>query len=451
MKSCFLLLLLCFSTLAFTQDSTFRLKDYKYRTPGFRALTVNVNFSGTANESTLGTADKNTSRSFSLAPSQIAYTKIISTDKRLHQSNIALSPWAYFSTTKQNNQERKQNQFESGFQWERTDRFYKNGRWFFEAGNLLNASFSRLGLTDAAGKRTNNKPGFQNTLSIGFGKGRIERVQDAQMALYILNDLEAQRLLSTTVTPALVTSFAQLITDINNKRVFDTRRRRIYELTRIDSFLQSSGLVGKTDIRHFTTVNDDWAFAINPYRQAGTAWFVRLKPAVYYSGDNYDERFTAGGFSQNKSSRFTLALTPETGIEKYVPVSLKWQINEGASLAYQAVRSKSKDKLVSSAGTTQTDDTFRSGNIEFTGYWGAGYFPNTRTQLTANLFTRITFYRDNVAVTPELNLSATYFIGYRTYLTANGYWRYAYYHDKISGDRHLSSAGLGFGFSHILF
>lgn len=389
-----------------------------------------------------------------MAPSRIAYTRIISTGKRLHQSSFALSPWADFSTAKQNNEEKKQNGLESSFRWECTDRFYKNGLWFFEVGNLLNASFSRTRLTDTARKLTDNKPGFQNTLSIGFGRGRIERVQDAQMALYILNDLRAQGLLSAPVTPATVNSFAQLITDINNKRVFDTRRRRIYELTRIDSFLQSSGLAGKTDIRHFTTVNDNWAFAINPYRQAGTAWFVRLKPAVSYSGENYDERFTAGGFSQSKSSRFTLALTPETGIEKYVPLSLKWQINEGASLAYEVGRSKSRYKLVSSAGATETDYTDEGWAAQFTGFWGAGYFPNTRTQLTGNLLTRVTYYQDRtVAVTPEFDLSANYFIGYRTYLTANGYLRYDYSYNKImiTGNYHRLTAGLGLSFSHVLF
>ncbi len=50
-------------------------------------------------------------------------------------------------------------------------------------------------------------------------------VQDAQMALYILNDLQQQGLLNAPVSPEIAQSFAELITDIRNKRVFDSRRK----------------------------------------------------------------------------------------------------------------------------------------------------------------------------------------------------------------------------------
>ncbi len=54
-------LLLCFCFFAITsqaQDSSFQLKDYKYRTPGFKALSVNVSFSANVTDSKADTLTK---------------------------------------------------------------------------------------------------------------------------------------------------------------------------------------------------------------------------------------------------------------------------------------------------------------------------------------------------------------------------------------------------------
>ena len=115
---------------------------------------------------------------------------------------------------------------------------------------------------------------------LGLGKGRIEMVNDAQMALFILNDLENQGLIVNKGSREQQYAFAEVITDINNQRVFDNRRKRIYELQRIDSFIKTSGLSSTTDIRHFTTINDNWIYAFNPLRQHGNQWYVSINPGI---------------------------------------------------------------------------------------------------------------------------------------------------------------------------
>jgi len=292
----------------------------------------NLNLSGSASESKFFFGGEKSDKTISLAPSQLGYTKVISTEKRLHQSTFLLLPWIYSTKQASGNEETGDNTFQTSFRWERNDRFYKTGLWFLEFGNILDAAANRNTRKVPLTVIKNNKQEVKNTFTFGAGRGRIERVQDAQMALYILQDLETQGLLDAEVTPALSHSFARLITDINNRRVFDSRRRRIYELTRIDSFLRTSGLTNKTDIRHFTTVNDNWAFAINPYRLAGTAWFVRLKPGIAYS-NSYMQR-KSGSNVENKTDILRLSLSPETGFEKYIPVNLQWQQNLGASITY---------------------------------------------------------------------------------------------------------------------
>jgi hypothetical protein len=59
----------------------------------------------------------------------------------------------------------------------------------------LHHSLAANNSKDQTNKINNNNLLAENTVTIGFGKGRIEMVRDAQMALYILNDLKEAGLL----------------------------------------------------------------------------------------------------------------------------------------------------------------------------------------------------------------------------------------------------------------
>jgi len=74
--------------------------------------------------------------------------------------------------------------------------------------------------------------------AIGFGKGRIENVTDAQMAYNILNDLKKNNLLSADFNNEDINGLAKTITRLNNTRLFDFRRKHIFELKQIDSFFK---------------------------------------------------------------------------------------------------------------------------------------------------------------------------------------------------------------------
>jgi hypothetical protein len=125
--------------------------------------------------------------------------------------------------------------------WRFDDRYFKDNNWFYQVGNELYSSFRKYNIQDTSFNNTINSITTDETFTLGFGKGRIEWVQDAQMALYLLNDLERQGLLNKPVDHVTANAFAQLITAINNKRVFDSRKRRIYELTQIE-LLTTTGL-----------------------------------------------------------------------------------------------------------------------------------------------------------------------------------------------------------------
>lgn len=438
------------SILCFSQDSSFQLKDYKYRTPGFRALSVNLSLSGSSNNSKSTSSGENSNKNLSWSTTNLYYTNTVSTDKRLHESSIYLQPWGDVSKQTIGNQEKKNNTFSNSFKWQRNDRLYKNSLWFFEYGNNLELTLNNNSFKEQGTHTIQNIEGVKNTIAFGVGKGRIERVQDAQMAMYILNDLKTQGLLDVAVTPELTNSFAQLITSLNNRRVFDTRRRRIYEFTKIDSFLRASGAVNNTDIRHFTTVNDNWAYAFNPYRLAGFAWFVRLKPGIEYSKTLSQTSFVP--LTKFSTQRFSAFITPQVGVEKYVPINLKWQQNMGASVSLQVGTGQYKNKNISSTGTSITKGKGNGWQTGLNAFYGVAFFPNTRTQIGANAEADALYYDNKTStLSSSLRVFMNYFIGYRTYFIANTNLSYNNLHYPLVSNSNRFDVNINLTFQHILF
>jgi hypothetical protein len=455
MKSKLLPLLLLFSCYAFAQDSSFQLKDYKYRTPGFKALQLSLNLSGNFVESKQIGNEVFTSTNLQLTPSTLSFAKLISTDKRLHQSSISWHPAFYFSSDDPNNEEHIYNNFQSNLIWERNDRFYKNNLWFFEIGNSLQNSFLQQKNRISSSTIYKQDLLLKNTSTFGIGKGRVEWVQDAQMALYILNDLAAQSLLSTEVTREHANEFAQLITDINNKRVFDFRKRRIYELSRIDSFLQSTGLVQKTDIRHFTTVNDNWSLAFNPFRLSGANWYFRIKPGIGYS-QNHDKQFSDVSIYRQEKNNLFLTISPELGYQKYIPASLKWQHNMGVSVSYLGTRNNEDIRQVSPGNEIRTENNYNTSEWAVNGFYGIGFSPSNRTQVTATANLEARYVNSySLWVSPSLNFNMDYFVSYRTFLSAGVYFENDYYKYTPAGTSewkdHYTSVGLSLRLSHAIF
>src|SRR4028119_1565892 len=127
MKSLILLNLLCFSyVVAFSQDSSFLLKNYKYRTPGFRALNVNIALSGAAYDVNDQVQEKRKEKSFQLDLSSLSYYRIISTDKRIYTSSVYWSPalGSYSKTVDGNTFNSSGSR--SHFSWNFDNRFYRN-------------------------------------------------------------------------------------------------------------------------------------------------------------------------------------------------------------------------------------------------------------------------------------------------------------------------------------
>jgi hypothetical protein len=453
MKSKLLLAAIAISACAFSQDSSFQIKDYKYRTPGFRALQLGLNFSGTYNNGNVDNVHTERQNSTYLGPVEVYYFQIKSTEKRFQESNIGFSGYFGFGSTKNNTGRSDGSSLQNGVNWSILTREFKNNQWFFEWGNEIAGQVILASSKTPSSDQRQTIARGKNTASIGFGKGRIEWVYDAQMAIFILQDLENQNLLSRKPTAQEGLLFSQLITDINNRRVFDSRRRRIYELSRIDSFLKQSGLAPQTDIRHFTTVNDNWAFANNPFRRHGSSWFVRVKPGVEVDRDrSSNELSTQASYDQATNKLFEVK--PEIGYETYHAINLKWQKSFKITAAYLNQYTENGYKTVRPGNETSSKLKSSRNSWGMNANYGVGYFPNTRTVIFADLGISGSYSADNWIAGTNLNLIANYFVGYRTFLNAS--IGAVYLHSQTSNGNTVEkgnnfSSGFSLRLSHFLF
>jgi len=461
------ILIACIFTVNQTsaQDSSFQLKDYKFRTPGVRGLELDINLSGGVLDSKVVNSNDIHYRSFNSNPS-LDYFKIISTDKRQHTSNFSLSPSyssKFNSTDLTGTKTRAANLFGS---WRRMDRFFFKKNTFFEIGNEFNTYGNSNRQFGGSIFSNSGRINFQDQLSAGVGKGRLENVQDAQMAMFIVNDLKKMNLLDQDISPEKMNELAMLITGINNRRVFDSRRRRIYELTKVDSFFQANNFVKHSSIAYFTAVNDNWAFAFNPGRQAGTIYYFRVRPSVRWEHSKIEQNNPSSTYKGSDRS-FTYGYEPVIGIEKQKPVNLFWQKSMGASLVFVQEWRRFKSEVQNGNNPPQQpflNDTTRS-ELFVNAFYAVGYYPSNRTMInvefniqTEYMFSNFFDQSQGFAIRPGIIVSASYFVSFRTRLSlyAGASWRY-YDPGKVSPtpyvyySRSALNANINIGFSHILF
>lgn len=207
---------------------------------------------------------------------------------------------------------------------------------------------------------------FSSTVgaNIGVGVGRIEQVEDARQAVYILDDLRKKNVLNRDMTHDEITEFASLITKIKNKRQFDSRIKLIEEITAVDSLLESKGIVIKdAGAAFYTSLYDMWMYGGLERRQAGNRFSIGVTPQYYFSRYSKDQPY------RDKDITSTVSGIAYVKYEYENPVNLKLQ--KSAS-------------LYGGFGWGKPRDAHNVILTEFVGSYGLGYYINTRTYFSLN-------------------------------------------------------------------
>jgi hypothetical protein len=271
------------------------------------------------------------------------------------------------------------------------------------------------------------------------GKGRIEQIQDARLAIYILEDLYKAGRIARMPDNYEILAFASLISEIKNERFFDHRIKKMYEIEKVDSFLQSNALITQADTRYFSTVNDNWDYSSWPVRESGRRISLGLVPDMYYYYSYEQTSFdTSLNNLINKNSQSSYGIKAVVEFDAAKPISLHWQRNLSASLTYGYNRS-----LINYL-TAETEYDLGSLNLCGNFMYEVGYYPNSRTDLTGRLY--FYFLRSSqqhnymfetpdkmiyTGIAPRFSLDLNYYISPQTRLNVSYELYYAFSNSNI--------------------
>lgn len=267
---------------------------------------------------------------------------------------------------------------------------------------------------------------------IGMGSGRLEYVQDARQAVYILDALSQKKVLARELTDDDIFAFSQLISSVKNKRFLDARLRKIAEITAIDSFLMKNNYLSSTGATYFTTLNDFWDNGANFQRVSGKRIETRLIPFYHQRNASHNFDYLNSHFEQfNRDHDFGGRLTVNYQYAKQL--NLNWE--NRTNLSFQGIYTN----LVSNTTLNSTvNPEVNNNNVELSliGSYNLGYYPTSRTYLNAaisqnfseiqlNPFTSVGGSKGFGSVS-SFYFSAYYYISQHLNLSANLRLNYSY-------------------------
>ena len=449
MKKLFIPLLFSF-LISNAQVTSYTLSDYHYRTEGLKAIGLSITSGSSLNSYSANLNSGNLAAG-------IIFTKQYSRDDK------QLTIWNRTGTgigKLAGNSNPTQFSIAEKVDW--LQRIYK-GNNFIEFGSNSNVSFYN-------GTYKNRKPIFDIGLNpiVGLGHGRLEYVSNAQMALFILNDLKEAGKIKGVISNEKTNDFVNLITLLYNDRIFDYRKRRNYEVAQIENFLRVNKMVTVSDIDVYNIIADNWNYSIQPsslestyfnsgtlqvdykdavtdrinqfgvlgqprrYAGTQTALTIDIPSSLTTSRSSFSNGFlnSAALITDDSTVKNALQLT------KGIKVGLAWVRHTPLSLKRQRILSfggnfgNSIQSLDLKFNTTKPDSSY---NEKLMGYnifvrCDYGFYPNSRTVVTlsgdVNAGNSTLRYLGQAAqkgatISASAFLHAEYFINYQSRLNAS--------------------------------
>lgn len=290
-KNALLFLFIFAAGLLAAQDSLYNLSEYKARYERRPAMALNgqANFSGNYQKND---AARNTLRS----SANILWQEFRNTD-------ALISSWRLSSRLSGDlgrvaggtfsNERYHTASFDLSLGWERLH-YYRESRFRGWGG----AAQAYGALSSFQDNSRNLDLGLAP--SVFIGSGRIEFAEDALLARWMLEDLQ-QAGAAGGYGPEDIAALARTITDIIGNRTFDFRRRRIYELDRLQSTLVERGVAEGGDFALFAILNDNWVFANRSILPHGNRIAYGLQAEAFSRWNR------SGDFSRSRPDAYGLA------------------------------------------------------------------------------------------------------------------------------------------------
>jgi hypothetical protein len=398
----------CLFTFNSIAQADFNLSDYKNPDYQYRSLDFIFGLSGNNNYVKDSYQDKHTNkRNVNLFSGDLNTRYFSTKNSKFYQGSQTY--WFNYSTNGYNNKfvEEDSITLEStgksfyqnlGIDANSTSQFYNNKKRFVEVDFDLSGGFG-----NQIGKRTDDIETYpfdyknqshqyelSASLPLLIGTGRIEQVQDARLAVYILDDLLKSGDLKRTPEKDEIMALAEFITQTKNQRFFDSRLRKIAEITAIDSFLTVNGLKGQSDASYYTLLNDNWDFSNGPVRNTGNRFSIGIAPQLstfFHESKRYYHDTISGPviISYNNKNNTRMDSWGLEAIARYVnekPINLTWQRTSSVDLGYSLYNIHSISKTYEKdLLTNELKDKLNSPNLELSLNHVYGYYPTSRTNI----------------------------------------------------------------------
>ena len=380
-----LIAMLFCTTIAHAQFNSFDLSKYKTADYSRRMLDFSGFINGGYEENSKDSEDAH-SHTTNIYPNlKLDYSSIQNTRKIQKQTfiNLEIKPNNYLSTFNRQNKitdpsqsKLTNNTYNAAFNFNSENRLYFRRNMFFEINpvGFVDVSLQNYKSENTSGnittKFTEDKRTLYSNISlpVRFGLGRLENVEDARMAIFILEDLQKNNQLAKAISDEDILAFATKITQLRNKRHFDARKRRIYEIQALDSFIRDNGFSGAQNAVYFSGIIDNLGYANNPWRVSGNRFSIGMGPTLGYSINNH--------LSAEKNFIFNngLGISILGDFEK--PINLKWQRSIRLETGYRIADVKNTREEKNSPTIKETLNN-EWAYLNFN--WGYGFYPDSRS------------------------------------------------------------------------
>ncbi len=361
------------------------------------------------------------------------------------------------------------------------NRFYNSTQQFLEIDANISGGINEYKNTQTSDPQNtypvinlnrNSQYSYSIEVPVLLGKGRIEAVQDARLAVYLLEDLEKAGVLKQPANADETLELARFITLTKNKRHFDSRLRKIAEITSIDSFLMARNLKDASNAAWYTLLNDNWDYANGPVREAGSRFSMGLAPLFslnnQYSTENHLDTVQGGAEYETEhitqANLHNLALRFMSEYRLEYPINQQWQRSTTLKAGYTLAQSNLLEENLygDSLLSVYRLDT-RAPHLMFQLAQGFGFYPNSRTELTANAIASWNQYWNSVQTEGEeestaneslfttgVGCNANYYVSPRLRFTAFLTAQYSFNHSVaggVSGNPYGTFTDTGFDWS----
>ena len=306
----FSLLILVISQLSAQNDyNGFDLS--KYYTPDIKRNSLEFQFN--MNGSATNYRDTTTASSFNLQDTQLSFSSLINTRRKISTFQTGINVGLGYSKFTDKNFSFSNSDYVRWF-----NKLYYSGKHFFIYNATVNyyGNYAKITKTQIPDITTYKTSEVNVIPEIGWGIGRIERVEDARQAIYILEEFKRNNVLNREMDKEEIFEFAQLISTVKNKRFLDSRLHRIDEISTLDNYLKNKGVLSNVDAPYFTSLYDMWDYGALFNRSSGLELSFKVSPTYYckaYYETNND--FQTKYFGVISSASFNYSK----------PVKLNWQ------------------------------------------------------------------------------------------------------------------------------